>query len=94
MLPLKLLEYVGMGIPSIVSETETIKSYFNDQMVRFCKPGDDRELAEAILELYRDPKRRAQLVANASTFNSSFNWEQQKKKYFDVVDSVLEARRN
>ena len=33
MLPLKLLEYIGMGIPCIVSETETIHAYFNDEMV-------------------------------------------------------------
>jgi len=79
MLPLKLLEYVGMGIPCIVSETETIRAYFSDEMVRFSKPGDERELADGILELYRDPDQRARQVAEAARFNASFNWEQQKK---------------
>jgi glycosyltransferase involved in cell wall biosynthesis len=89
MLPLKLLEYVGMGIPCIVSETETIRAYFSDEMVRFSKPGDERELADGILELYRDPDQRARQVAEAARFNASFNWEQQKKNYFEVVDSLL-----
>jgi glycosyltransferase involved in cell wall biosynthesis len=94
MLPLKLLEYVGMGIPCIVSETETIRSYFKDDMVRFCKAGDERELADSILELYRDPERRARLVANSSRFNDAYNWEQQKKNYFEMVDSLLPAACN
>jgi len=94
MLPLKLLEYVGMGIPTIVSETETIRAYFDDQMVRFCKPGDDKELANAILELYRDPARRAGLAENANRFNLAYNWEQQKLGYFERVDSLLKKQRN
>ena len=94
MLPLKLLEYVGMGIPCIVSETETIRAYFSDDMVRYCKPGDERELAAAILELHQDADRRKQLVANASRFNTSYNWDQQRENYFELVDSLLPASRN
>jgi glycosyltransferase involved in cell wall biosynthesis len=94
MLPLKLLEYVGMGIPCVVSETETIRTYFNPGMVRFCRPGDERELADGILELYRDPDRRARQVAKADQFNASFNWEQQKRSYFEVVDSLLATARH
>ena len=94
MLPLKLLEYVGMGIPCIVSETETIRAYFGGDMVRYCKPGDQRELADAILELYRNVDHRTRLVANASRFNAAYNWDQQRKNYFELVDSLLPAARN
>jgi glycosyltransferase involved in cell wall biosynthesis len=93
MLPLKLLEYVGMGIPCVVSETETIRAYFDESMVRFCRPGDERELADGILELYRDPDQRARQVVQAAKFNASFNWEQQKQHYFEVVDSLLATAR-
>jgi glycosyltransferase involved in cell wall biosynthesis len=93
MLPLKLLEYVGMGIPCIVSQTETIRAYFDDEMVCFTKPGDDGELANHILELYQQPEQRARLVAKASEFNTAFNWPQQKENYFRVVDSLLQTHR-
>jgi len=93
MLPLKLMEYVGMGIPCIVSETETIRAYFDDEMVCFTKPGDDGGLANRILELYQQPEKRARLVAKASEFNTAFNWPQQKAHYFNVVDSLLQPRR-
>jgi glycosyltransferase involved in cell wall biosynthesis len=92
MLPLKLLEYVGMEIPVIVSRTETIEEYFDDTMVRFIKPGDENELAEAILDLYRDPRLRSRLVSNAARFNAQYNWDEHKKVYFDLVDSLLQAK--
>ena len=94
MLPLKLMEYVGMEIPCIVSETETIRAYFDKDMVCYCTPGDARHLAERILELYQDSTLRAQLAANASRFNTNFSWEQQKKGYFELVDSLVGNERN
>jgi glycosyltransferase involved in cell wall biosynthesis len=94
MLPLKLMEYVGMGIPAIVSRTETIKAYFDDEMVQYVSPGDERELAEAILELHRDPEKRARLVTNAETFNARYRWDEHKKSYFQLLDSLLPAARN
>lgn len=94
MLPLKLLEYVRMGIPCIVSETETIRTYFSEDMVRYCKPGDECELAKAILELHREPGRRSQLVVNSARFNASYNWSQQRKSYFNLVDSLLPVSKN
>src|SRR5205823_5590769 len=93
MLPLKLMEYARMGIPAIVSDTETIRAYFDPQMVRFCKPGDEQDLASAILELYRNPARREQLVKAVSGFNCTYNWDQQKKVYFELVDGLVAARR-
>jgi glycosyltransferase involved in cell wall biosynthesis len=94
MLPLKLMEYARMGVPAIVSETETIRAYFAPQMVRYCKPGDQKELAEAILELYRNPERRKQLITAAGKFSSTYNWDEQKKGYYDLVDGLLGAKRN
>jgi glycosyltransferase involved in cell wall biosynthesis len=92
MLPLKLMEYAGMEIPCISSETETIRAYFDDQMVRFIKPGDEQQMADAILELYRNPKQRACLSANGSRFIAQFGWEHQKQKYFELVDALLPTR--
>jgi glycosyltransferase involved in cell wall biosynthesis len=94
MLPLKLMEYARMGIPAIVSDTETIRAYFDSQMVRFCKPGNEQDLADAILELYRHPDRRDQLVRAVGRFNSTYNWDQQKKVYFELVDGLVTARRS
>jgi glycosyltransferase involved in cell wall biosynthesis len=93
MLPLKLMEYARMGIPAIVSDTETIRAYFDSQMVRFCKPGNEQDLADAILELYRSPERRTQLVNAVGRFNSTYNWDEQKKVYYELIDGLIGSGR-
>jgi len=94
MLPLKLMEYVRLGIPAICSRTETIESYFDDSMVYYVKSGDAGGLADAILQLYQNGDKRKELVANSSRFNSEFNWDTQKKSYFELVDSLAGSKNN
>ena len=42
MLPVKLLEYVALGMPVIASSTSTIRAHFSDEMLAFTPPGDAR----------------------------------------------------
>ena len=88
MLPVKLLEYVTLGIPVICSRTETIEAYFDDSMVQYFSSGSVTELAENILFLYRNPDRRRELIANANKFNLVYNWERQKQSYYQLIDSL------
>jgi glycosyltransferase involved in cell wall biosynthesis len=92
MLPLKLLEYVALRIPVACSDTETIRAYFDDGMLAFFRPGDERDLAARLVELYRHPERRRALAKRAHTFNERFSWDSQKLKFYGSIDSL--ARRS
>ena len=59
MLPVKLLEFATLGIPVIAARLRTIEHYFGDDAVRYFTPGNSRELAQAIEDLYFDPDCRA-----------------------------------
>jgi len=74
--------------------TETIRAYFDDDMVCFCKPGDERDLADSISKLYHDSDRRAQQVSSSSRFNAAYNWDEQRKSYFEMVDSLVATARH
>jgi glycosyltransferase involved in cell wall biosynthesis len=89
MLPVKLLEYVALGMPVIASRTETIRAHFSDDMLAFIPPGDADALAARIVELYRDPSRRTQLAAEADRFTDEHNWPRERKKYYQLVDSMV-----
>jgi glycosyltransferase involved in cell wall biosynthesis len=89
MLPTKLLEYVALGIPVICSRTETIEAYFDENMVRYVEPGNARELAAAIADLYRHPRERRRMVANAEKFNRLYSWEQAKNLYYRMMDDLI-----
>jgi glycosyltransferase involved in cell wall biosynthesis len=89
MLPVKALEYMALGLPVIASATPTIRSYFDVDMIAFAAPGDPEDLAARMIELHRDPERRARLVAAARRFNEEHSWERERSTYFELVDSLL-----
>jgi glycosyltransferase involved in cell wall biosynthesis len=89
-LPTKLLEYVAMGVPVIVSETPGISAYFDPSMVRFVAPGDPRSLADAIIELAGDRDRRAALVAAADVFGKRFTWEDHSLEYIEMIGRLID----
>jgi glycosyltransferase involved in cell wall biosynthesis len=90
-LPVKLLEYVLMGKPVIASRIEGLEAYFDDTMISYFKPGDTVDLADRIVDLYRHPEKARQFVSNSNRFNEEFNWQSQKKLYYNLIDSLLQA---
>lgn len=94
MLPTKLLEYVQLGIPSIVPRTPTIARHFDDRMVEFFQADDAASLAEAIVRLHRNPGRRGALSRNATLlFGQAHAWTQHKQAYIELVDRLLKSVR-
>jgi glycosyltransferase involved in cell wall biosynthesis len=89
MLPVKLLDYMALGIPTIASRLRTIEHYFGERAVRFVEPGNVGEMAAAIEELYRDPARRAELAQNARRAAERIGWPAQRAEYYRAIDSLL-----
>jgi len=92
MLPVKLLEYVALGIPVISSSTPTIRAYFDESMVSFFEPGDESDLAARIVTLRADADLRARLVENADSFLEQHSWERERDRYCNLVESLATAR--
>jgi len=84
-LPTKLMEYVALGIPAIVSRTPVVEEYFDDSMVRFVPADDAEALAAAMVELGRDPARRAEIARNAAQFGERHAWPRTAAEYVAMV---------
>jgi glycosyltransferase involved in cell wall biosynthesis len=88
----KIMEFMSMGVPVVVSETTIDQYYFDGSLVKFFKPGDENSLAEALLEVMSDRTLREQLVANANEFIEANDWEANKHKYLEIIGKLAPGR--
>ena len=92
MLPVKLLEYVHLGIPVIAPRLLAIQYYFGEDQVEYYEPGDVDELVDCICRLYADPGKREELVRKGAEFAKKFSWDTLKEELYKVVDDVPAAK--
>ena len=90
----KILEFMALGIPVIVSATKIDRYYFNDSVVMFFNPEDMKDLADKMLLLIKNREIRERLAENALYFASSYSWDKKKQEYFDLVDSLVRKGKN
>jgi len=89
MLPVRLLEYVAMNLPTIISRVGTVESYFNDDEVAYYPHDDAKALADQIIDLHQNPHKRQMLVENAQKAFQNHTWDRQKERYYAVIDALL-----
>ena len=88
----KIMEFMSVGVPVIVSSTRIDRYYFDDSVVRFFESGKYDVLADAMLELIRNPDERRQLAENGLKYAAQHQWELRKPDYINLVDSLLSGR--
>jgi len=86
-LPAKLLEYVMVGVPAVVSRSPTVMEYFDESCVKFIRSDDADDLARGIAELAADPVGAAAMAERAANrYLPVYGWEQRMKhRYVDLV---------
>jgi len=84
----KTLEFMAMGVPVLVGDTNIDRYYFNDSIVQFFCAGDEASLSNEMLALIRNSERRKDLVRNASEFINNNDWESNKGRYLNIVDRL------
>ncbi len=86
----KIMEFMSVGIPVVVSSTKIDRFYFNDTVVRFFESGNSGALAAAMLEILSDRKLQENLVSNATQYVAQNNWEVRKQDYLSLVDALID----
>jgi glycosyltransferase involved in cell wall biosynthesis len=88
----KVLEFMALGVPVVLSETDIDKYYFNSSQVLFFRSGDEKSLEEKLLLLLTDEKLQKNLIYNSLEFIKENNWDRKKHIYFSIVNSLMEER--
>lgn len=85
MLPVKLLEYVYLGVPVVAPRLQVIGRYFDDRMIRYYDPENVEQMADSIVDLFHDREERERLAQTALTFYAKYNHNTQAKRYLDLL---------
>ncbi len=84
----KILEFMALGIPTIISDTKIDQFYFNENVVKYFKSGDEEDLARCILLLYNDQKLRKRLIKNGMDWIKENNWDVKKVEYIKLLNTL------
>jgi glycosyltransferase involved in cell wall biosynthesis len=84
----KIMEFMSLGVPVVVSDTKIDRFYFDDSVVRFFESGNSDALAEAMCDVLCDDTLRNRLVRNASEYVANNSWEVRKADYIRLVDGL------
>jgi len=87
----KISEFMAMGIPVVAAKTEIESRFFDDSVVRYFRPEDEQDLAEAVVSIYRDPILRDQLVHKSLGYVEKNNWHLKIHEYLDIVASLTQS---
>jgi glycosyltransferase involved in cell wall biosynthesis len=85
----KIMEFMSLGVPAVVSKTKIDQFYFNDSVVRFFESGNVEALAAAMLDVLQNPELRARMVNNASAYSDLHSWKRRKADYLKIVDDLI-----
>ncbi len=92
-LPTKAYEFAWMERPMIASDTPAIRSMFRPESLVRCDPAQVESFAEAIIDLYQHPEKRACMVQNASEDYQPFRWEMMAERYRQLLASLSRKER-
>jgi glycosyltransferase involved in cell wall biosynthesis len=88
LLPVKLLEYVHMGLPVAASRLPGITGCFAEGDLRMFRAGDTEDLAGSLRELCADAARARERALSATQRLTGIAWERQRERYLALVDEL------
>ena len=84
----KIMEFMALGVPVVISNTKIDKFYFDETVARFFDSGDPDSLAKAILEVLNNEPARREMVSRANTYAERNSWDSRKGDYLRLIDAL------
>jgi len=86
--PGKLFEYIALKVPVVAARLPAIEESFDNSCIRYFTAGDAQDLADSIVTLGKDEKRRKSLAVSAFARYQTLCWREAKKEYIRIVNEL------
>lgn len=94
MLPTKLIEYLRLGIPSLVTPTRTVRYYFGDTRPNYFEETTPEAVASAIIKARQDyDKIMSDTLVMQDDFFSRYDWPVHKQIYLDLLEKLTNRKK-
>jgi glycosyltransferase involved in cell wall biosynthesis/peptidoglycan/xylan/chitin deacetylase (PgdA/CDA1 family) len=87
----KTLEFMSIGIPIILSRTTIDQYYYDDSVVKFFEPGNEKDLAKAMLNMIENPINCQKQAEQSSKFVEGYNWSNNQSLYLNIINSLIKG---
>ncbi|RXK52910.1 glycosyltransferase [Oleiharenicola lentus] len=84
----KIMEFMSVGVPAVVSSTKIDRYYFDDTVVRFFPSGNVEALVAALISLLSDAELHRRQAAAGLEYARLNCWETRKHDYLGLVDRL------
>jgi glycosyltransferase involved in cell wall biosynthesis len=93
--PLKVLEYLALGKPTLTIDTPRMRALFRDgEEAVLYAPEDAASLGAALAGLLADPARAARIgAAGRALVEARHSWDQHAEELGEVFEEARSARR-
>lgn len=89
----KIMEFMALGVPVVISETRIDRHYFSDDLVRFFPSGDADALARIVIETLENPQETRARVARAQAYAIAESWQRRRSDYLALVERLCSSRK-
>jgi glycosyltransferase involved in cell wall biosynthesis len=90
-LPLKLVEYICLGMPVITVRAAAITHYFGEDDCLFYQHDDPKSLAQLLERLLKNPGLLLRYRERALALRGRFSWKNEREKYISLLHELSDA---
>jgi glycosyltransferase involved in cell wall biosynthesis len=90
-LPLKLLEYISLGLPVVSVRNNAISYYFNEGDCIFFEWNDPQSLSNALDRIVENPDLLSRFRERSVALRERFSWAGEKTKYLALLNRLADV---
>ena len=87
--PTRIFEYLALGKPVIAPRTVGIQDYFEPNSLYFFEPGNDKELAERIEDVYSHLGEAMETAERGQQVYLAHSWQNERQTLLDLISRLF-----